>query len=508
MLRMDEVNKIRKKFFVKGETRGKIAKSCRRSWDTVNRIVNMSREEIGSRGKRPERKKSVMTDNVIKAIMDIFDYEEAAGIKKKQRHTAYQIYRELSERGIYQGSRRTMEKAISKIRASRKQAAKRSYLPLEFPLGSTLQVDHGEIEVEINGEVVNGYLFVGSVPGQVLRYCQAFPTKASEAWGEFHERIFEFFGGVFPRVVYDNDSVLVKKVIGKDRKQTTFSITMEEHYGFASHFCNVGAGNEKGAVENGVGYCRRRFFSGRALFKSWDSLNTFLSHCCLKDIEEGTHYKTQEQLSEIFSRLEKKLLPSGVKKSWCRWSQCRVDKCQLVTVEHHQYSVPERFVGCTVRAAITWKKIEVIKEGELIAVHERLYGSEDGLILDHYLDQLKRKPGALPYTKASKRAQFDPAFLEMRNRLSDKYGSSKANRQFVDLLLLQRSWNKKELLQGVQKALDLGAIDVSAVETLLRQKHLSHSKSQKEMEDLMPRSATKWDFNLSSYRELCMEVAQ
>lgn len=38
MLRMDEVNKIRKKFFVKGETRGKIAKSCRRSWDTVNRM--------------------------------------------------------------------------------------------------------------------------------------------------------------------------------------------------------------------------------------------------------------------------------------------------------------------------------------------------------------------------------------------------------------------------------------------------------------------------------------
>ena len=508
MIRMDEVNKIRKKFFVKGETRGKIAKSCRRSWDTVNRIVNMSREEIGTRGKRPERKKSVMTDNVIKAITDIFDYEEAAGIKKKQRHTACQIYKELSESGIYQGSRRTMENAISKIRASRKQASKPSYLPLEFPLGSTLQVDHGEVELEINGEVVKGYLFVGSVPGQVLRYCQAFPTKASEAWGEFHERIFGFFGGVFPRVVYDNDSVLIKKIIGKDRKQTTFSISMEEHYGFASHFCNVGAGNEKGAVENGVGYCRRRFFSGRGVFQSWESLNTFLNDCCLKDIEEGTHYKTKEKLSEIFSRLQRKLLPSRVKKSWCRWTQCRVDKCQLVTVDHHQYSVPEKFVGCTIRAAITWEKVELITEGEIIAVHQRLYGAEDGLVLDHYLDQLRRKPRAFSYAKASKKAQFDPEFLEMRSRLSDKYGSSKANRQFVDLLLLQRSWNKKELLRGVQKALELGAIDVSAVETILRQKDLSHSKSQEEMEDLMPINSMKWDFNLSSYRELCMEVAQ
>ena len=67
MLRMDEVNKIRKKFFVKGETRGKIAKSCRRSWDTVNRIVNMNREDLENRGKRTTRQKVVMTDNVIKA---------------------------------------------------------------------------------------------------------------------------------------------------------------------------------------------------------------------------------------------------------------------------------------------------------------------------------------------------------------------------------------------------------------------------------------------------------
>ena len=165
-------------------------------------------------------------------------------------------------------------------------------------------------------------------------------------------------------------------------------------------------------------------------------------------------------------------------------------------------------MGSTIRAAITWGKVELITEGETIAVHQRLYGAEDGLVLDHYLDQLRRKPRAFSYAKASKKAQFDPEFLEMRSRLSDKYGSSKANRQFVDLLLLQRSWNKKELLRGVQKALELGAIDVSAVETILRQKDLSHSKSQEEMEDLMPINSMKWDFNLSSYKELCMEVAQ
>ena len=213
----------------------------------------------------------------------------------------------------------------------------------------------------------------------------------------------------------------MKKIIGKERKQTTFSISLEEHYGFASHFCNIRVGNEKGAVENGVGYCRRRFFVGSAAFKSWESLNIFLSDCCLKDIKEVTHYKTKERLSDIFSNLQKKLLPCPVKKSWCRWVDCRVDKCQLVTVDHHQYSVPEKFVGCRVRAALTWDKVELIKNGETIATHTRFYGLEDGLVLNDYLDQLRRKPGAFSYTKALKNNEFDPELLKMKSCLEDKF---------------------------------------------------------------------------------------
>jgi len=177
-------------------------------------------------------------------------------------------------------------------------------------------------------------------------------------------------------------------------------------------------------------------------------------------------------------------------------------------VDNHQYSVPEKFLGCTIRVALTWKTVELIKDGETIAIHTRLYGSEDGLILDHYLDQLRKKPGAFPYAKATQKAQFDSQLLKMRSRLSDKYGESKANRQFVNLLLLQRRWSENDVVQGVKEALELGAIDVSAVETILRQKELSPSKPQEEMRYLMPISSMKWDFNLSSYRELCTEVAQ
>jgi len=506
---MDEANKIRKCFFTHGESKNKIAKKFKRSWDTVNRTVNMDRDELENRGSHPPRSRKVMTPEVIEAIEKYFSKEEENQVKKKQRYTGCQIYRELKERGIYKGSRRRMLQVVSALRQKHNQTKKSSFLPLEFPIGSALQIDHGEFNAEIDGERVKGYLFVASVPGQVLRYCQVFPTKASEAWGEFHERTFEFFGGIFPRVIYDNDAVLVKKIIGSEREQTNFSLGLEEHYGFESHFCNAAAGNEKGAVENGVGYCRRRFLAGFPIFKSWETANEFLSSCCLKDIETGLHYKTQEKLSEAFEKVKEKLSPTPAKKSWCRWiNSCRIDKCQLITVDCHQYSVPENFVGSHARVAVTISEVEIFKDGELIALHKRRYGKEDGLELDHYLDQLQRKPSALPYAKAVAQNTFHPKLAEMWNRLSEKYGKKEANRQFVSILLLRREWNQEELLKSVEEALHWGAIDYAAVETSLRQRQLSKNPvSQEEVQSLIPTKTMSWDFNLNSYAELCKEVA-
>ena len=47
MLRMDEVNQIRKCFFSEGKNRNQIAKKHNRAWGTVNSIVSMEREKYG-----------------------------------------------------------------------------------------------------------------------------------------------------------------------------------------------------------------------------------------------------------------------------------------------------------------------------------------------------------------------------------------------------------------------------------------------------------------------------
>jgi len=504
---MDELNKIRKRFFTHGESRNKIAKEFHRSWDTIDRIVKMKREDLDSRGFRPNRPRQVITPKVLEAIEGYFKEEEDNLVKKKQRYTGMQIYRELKEKKIYHGSQRQMQLVVSSLRRKQGQKKSPSFLPLEFPMGSALQIDHGEADVEIQGTRIKGYLFVASVPGQVLRYCQIFPTKSGEAWGEFHEKTFQFFGGVFPRIIYDNDTVLVKKIIGNQRKQTTLSLSLEEHYQFESHFCNVASGNEKGAVENSVGYCRRRFLSGYPTFNSWKAANALLSECCRKDIQQGSHYKTHENLADLFQKTQAKLNPVPPKRKWCRWVHCRVDHCQLVTIDTHQYSVPEKFVGSTIRAAVSVDTIELFKDKEKVAVHQRQYGPGEGLQLDHYLEQLLHKPGAFSYAKVVSQNKFHPKLLEMQQRLSEKYGSKEATRQFVSILLLRRQWSQKELLLGVEKALTYGAIDYSAVETLIRQRHVSRRASEEEAPSLIPHKEVSWTFDLTPYAELCREVA-
>ena len=131
-------------------------------------------------------------------------------IKKKQRLTVKVIYTILKETNSYQGSSRRLHELVKQVRLEiGLQVEKKSFLPLDFPLGTALQVDHGEAECMIGGGILTCYLFVASVPGTTIRYPQLFGCKSRESWGEFHERTFKIFNGIFARVIYDNQQLLV-----------------------------------------------------------------------------------------------------------------------------------------------------------------------------------------------------------------------------------------------------------------------------------------------------------
>ena len=89
-----------------------------------------------------------------------------------------------------------------------------------------------------------------------------------------------------------------------------------------------------------------------------------------------------------------------------RLLQARADARARVCVRQNYYSVPARFAGRRLQVRLSASSVEALDGPRVIARHERAAGKyAEILLLDHYLEVLARKPGALPGAIALARAR-------------------------------------------------------------------------------------------------------
>jgi hypothetical protein len=75
----------------------------------------------------------------------------------------------------------------------------------------------------------------------------------------------------------------------------------------------------------------------------------------------------------------------------------RVDRYARVMVRCNQYSVPTRLLGHRLRVKLSASTVTVFDRNTVVAEHQRAIGKGVKVFnLDHYLEILLRKPGALP----------------------------------------------------------------------------------------------------------------
>lgn len=78
-----------------------------------------------------------------------------------------------------------------------------------------------------------------------------------------HQHAFEAFGGVPQTVMVDNlKSAVLKRMLGQEPMLNPKYANFADHMGFTIAPGNVAKGNEKGRVENGVGYVKKNFLAG------------------------------------------------------------------------------------------------------------------------------------------------------------------------------------------------------------------------------------------------------
>jgi transposase len=392
---------------------------------------------------------------------------------RKQRHTAKRIRDRLVEEHGAVVAETTVRDYVRRRRRELGLAAE-AFCPQVHDPGVTAEVDWGEASVLIAGLLTTVGLFLMRSCFSGACFVMAFETQSQQAFFEGHVHALSWYGGVFTTMRYDNLAAAAKKTLkGRRRVENERFVALRSHYLFESFFTLVGieGAHEKGGVEGEVGRFRRNHLVPVPEVSSLAELNERLLAFCITDLNRTIDGR-QETVGSALSR-EMDLLRPLPADRFPTWEQSshRVNQKSMITVRRNHYSVPVRLVGSRVSARIGAREIEVLADGRVVAAHPRLRGSQlRSARLDHYLELLARKPGALEHSLALRQerehGRWPECFDELWQALSGRVGASEAARQIVDVLLLCREHDPAIVELAVRGALTAGAIDGRAVALL------------------------------------------
>ena len=395
---------------------------------------------------------------------------------RKQRHSARRVWERLrSEHGV-EVSERQVRRYVRARRRELGELVDELFVPLCHEPGAEAEVDWGEAEVVLGGVPAKVHLFLMRACFSGGCFVQAFTRETQQAFLEAHVEAFEFFGGAFKLVRYDNLRSAVAKVLsGRRRVEADRFVALRSHYLYESSFTRRGkqGAHEKGGVEGEVGRVRRAHLVPVPEVASLRELNELLALACVADLRRTIRGR-RESVGEALAKEVELLRPLPAEPfDAAETASPRVDSKALVTVRQNQYSVPVRLAGLRVAARIGAREIALHHDGREVARHPRLdrrFGVSARL--DHYLELLALKPGALARSLAlsqeRERGAWPECFDELWQAIEARLGPSEAARQLVDVLLLCRELSPARVELAVRGALAAGAHDGRAVAVLAR----------------------------------------
>lgn len=440
----------------------------------------MVREALSS-AVPPERKPQTRKFRKLQAATAMIDAILVADRQApvKQRHTARRIWQRLcAELPDFSGSERAVRGYVRGRRQQLGLLGREVYVPQSYAWGVEAQVDWYEACAVLGGERVALQVFAMRSMASGAAYHRAYTHATQQAFLEAHELAFAYFDGVFKLVRYDNLKSAVKKIVrGYRREETSRFIAFRSHWRFQSEFCNPARGNEKGGVEGEGGYFRRNHWVPLPQVRDLEELNGYLEQCCRQDQQRILEGRSETVGTAMLCE-QPHLLPLAVEPfELTENSFPTVDGLRCVRVRTNRYSTPLP-PGTRVEARVHADYVEVWHEGVCRARHERCYRRlQQVLDLEHYLDVLRKKPGALagstPLAQWRQAGRWPECFDQLWQALNARHGRQEGTRQMIDLLTLGTAEGWDRLRAAVEQALSFGCQDVAAIRYLLVGSRLS-----------------------------------
>jgi transposase len=426
------------------------------------------RKELPPRPSKLDPFKPVI-DEILKADLDA---------PRKQRHTVTRIWHRLMDEHqmadvSYPVVRAYVAGRKPQIRAEAGRGPAEVFVPQSHRPGDEAEVDFGEVVVRLAGQDVGCFLFCLRLSFSGKAVHRVSLSGGQEAFFEGHEHAFRVLGGVpAGKIRYDNLKSAVAQVIGfsRSRVETDRWTAFRSHWGLDAFYCQPGiaGAHEKGGVEGQIGWFRRNHLVPVPDVPSVQVLNAMIDEWDAAD--EARRIGGRARTVGEFLAIERPLLAPLPAEPFetGRWFTPHVDRFAQVTVRTNKYSVPARLIGRRVRVLLHASDLVIYDGHAEVTRHERLPGKSGvRLDLDHYLEALVRKPGALPGSTALEQARaagkFTPVHDAWWAAARKAHGDAAGTRALVEVLLLHRHMDGEHVVAGLAAALRAGALTADAV---------------------------------------------
>lgn len=392
-------------------------------------------------------------------------------VPRKQRHTARRVWRRLVDEYGADVAESTVRAYVAQVNSELDNTLRVVTVPQTHGPGEEAEVDFGEFWCWVAGTFTKLWMFCMRLSHSGAAFHMAFSHQAQEAFLEGHVLGFAALGGVPGRIRYDNLKTAVAKVLfGRDRQEQERFVALRSHYAFESFYCLPGieGSHEKGGVEGEVGRFRRNHLVPMPVVADLAELNAIMAAADAADA--GRHIGRRPQSVGMMAAVELpnlRALPAEPFDA-ARILEAKVDTKGRISVRQSFYSVPVGLARRHVQVRLGAQNFEVMAAGRVVAQHERsLHKGTEDLVLDHYLEILERKPGALPGSTALAQARASGSFTASHERFwaeaRRRQGDGAGTRTLIGVLLLQRRIPAGVITVAMDAALAIGSVDPEVV---------------------------------------------
>src|SRR5450432_3335833 len=461
MLVVETIAKIRRAYFVHGQSIKAICRDLGVSRKVVRKVIRSEATEFRyEREAQPLPRIGPWSEKLDQLL------STNEGKASRERLTLIRLFEELCGLG-YDGGYDAVRRYARRWAKGRGQSMAAAYVPLSFAPGEAYQFDWSHEIVLLSGVTVTVKAAHVRLCHSRMLFVRAYPRETQEMVFDAHDRAFALFKGACQRGIYDNMKTAVETIlVGKERIYNRRFLQMCSHYLVDPVACTPASGWEKGQVENQVGLVRERFFTPRLRFKNLDELNAWLLDKCIAYAKAHRHPElTDQTIWEVFEAERPKLVPYAGRFDGFHSVPASVSKTCLVRFDNNRYSVAASAVGRPVEIRAYADRIELRQDGRPVGEHRRCFG-RDQTVFDpwHYVPVLARKPGSLRNGAPFKDWVLPAGLERIRRKLA---GAADGDRQMVSILTAVLSDGLAAVEAACQEALREGVHSADVVLNIL-----------------------------------------